>query len=340
MYKSLLAGCCLLATLLPAAAQTDPAAEQLFLQQLGQQLLLPRYQAVADSSQALADSVAQLCRQPDKAALADSRRAWLQAYRQWLAVAPLNWGPSAELRSQRLIAFRPARPALIEAAVAQQLGASAEHYEEAGAAAKGYNAIEYALYQRSAELNQPARCQWLQRNAAEIAAHTLQLLAQWQQFAASLPLSGSAGAAYASSSQPVEEVVNLTLAGLNELHKELSRLGGLKPEQIPGQRSASGKQQQLAQFSLLQAVLLGADQQGGLARLAAQQQPALAATLRQQVAAVAAGLQQLPEQLAQPDAARRAQPAVAALASLMDTLEGPLTQALDITLSFNESDGD
>ncbi|MFC3532251.1 imelysin family protein [Vogesella facilis] len=339
MPKTLPATCGLLAALLPALAAANPAAEQQFLQQLAQRELLPRYQQLNDSSRQLAASIDTLCRAPGKAAQANSRQAWLAAYSRWQALAPLNWGPTAERRSQRVIAFRPTRPALIEAAIEQQLGASAEAYEQAGSAAKGYSAIEYALYERAGQLAQPARCQWLQRNAAEIAGHTPPLLADWQRFAADLGRSGEAGAPYSNSKQPLEEVVNLTLAGLNELHKELARIGSVKPEQVIGQRSASGKQLVRAQFGLLHAVLLGGDGQGGLTLLLADK-PALASELRQRVAAVESGLQQLPDNLLQVGNGPRAAASTDALEALMDTLEGPLTQALDITLSFNESDGD
>ncbi|MEQ6290676.1 imelysin family protein [Vogesella sp. GCM10023246] len=340
MPKTLHATCWLLAGLLPAVAAANTPAEQQFLQQLTQHELLPRYHQVADSSRQLASSIDALCRTPGKAALTTSRQAWLTAYRNWQAVAPLNWGPTAERRSQRVIAFRPTRPALIEAAIGQKLGASAEGYEQAGAAAKGYNAIEYTLYDSASQLSQPARCQWLQRNAAEIASHTPVLLADWQRFAADLTRSGETGAPYSNSKQPLEEVVNLTLAGLNELHKELARIGSVKPEQVIGQRSASGKQLVRTQFALLHAVLVGADNKSGLTLLLADKQPALAAELVSKVAAVESGLQQLPDNLVQVGNSSRAAASTDALEALMDALEGPVTQALDITLSFNESDGD
>ena len=91
----------LLAT--PLAFATSP--EQTFLDTLTAQTLLPRYATLNTQSRQLAASLQQLCQRQDGASLTAAREQWRQGYRSWMAVAPLNWGPSAELRSQRVIAF-------------------------------------------------------------------------------------------------------------------------------------------------------------------------------------------------------------------------------------------
>ena len=95
------------------------------------------------------------------------------------------------------------------------------------------------------------------KTSQEIAGHTPALLQAWQDFAANLGRSGQPGAQYANASQPLEEVINLTLAGVNEMHKEISRLPQQKPELVNAQRSGEGRALLKAQFSLLQAVLAG-----------------------------------------------------------------------------------
>jgi hypothetical protein len=332
----------LLATLLLATPLAYAAsAEQTFVDNLASQALLPRYTALAQHSQQLADSLDRLCQAPSAANLANAREQWRQSYRRWMAVAPLNWGPTAELRSQRLIAFKPTRIALIEQAVSENLGRSKDSYDEAGAAAKGFSAIEYQLFTRQQDLTDATRCAWLQQNGQEIATHTPVLAQAWQDFAANVGRSGQAGALYANAAQPLEEIVNLTLAGVNEMHKELSRLPQQKPELVNAQRSGEGKALLKAQFSLLQTVLTGSDGQHGIAGLlAAKGQPAQTKALQDASRSVAAALEKLPENLAQNGHSGREKPAVQALEKLLGQIEGPLAHTLDITLSFNETDGD
>ena len=336
MSRHLLAGL-LLAT--PLAFAASP--EQTFLDTLTAQTLLPRYATLDTQSRQLAASLQQLCQRQDAASLTAAREQWRQGYRSWMAVAPLNWGPSAELRSQRVIAFKPTRVALVEQAVSDDLGRSQGSYDEAGAAAKGFTAIEYLLFEQQKPLTDPKRCRWLQRTGREIAEHTPTLLKNWQDFAANVGRSGQDGALYAKPAQALEEVVNLTLAGVNEMHKELSRLQQQKPELVTAQRSGDGKALVKAQFTLLQAVLTGPDGQSGIAALlAAKGQPAQAKALADATRAVAPALDKLPDNLARVGNSGREKPAVQALEKLLAQIEGPLAHTLDITLSFNESDGD
>ena len=332
----------LLATLLLAAPLAHAtSAEQSFIDSLARHTLLPRYTALSQQSQALNRSLTQLCQDNSAANLASAREQWRQSYRSWMAVAPLNWGPTAELRSQRVIAFKPARPALIEQAVSENLGRSKDSYEEAGAAAKGFAAIEYQLFAQQKNLGDAARCAWLQQNGQEIASHTPPLAQAWQDFAAKLSRSGQAGAQYTNASQPLEEVINLTLAGVNEMHKEISRLPQQKPELVNAQRSGEGRALLKAQFSLLQAVLTGSQDHPGInSLLQAKGQPAQAKALQDATLAVAAALDKLPENLAKNGNSGREKPATQALEKLLAQIEGPVAHTLDITLSFNESDGD
>jgi predicted lipoprotein len=258
-----------------------------------------------------------------------------------MRVAALNWGPTAQLRSQRTIAFKPTRTALVDSAVSRSAAHEADVFDTTGTAAKGYTAIEYLLYRPAASLATPGVCTWLQRNADDIGEHSAELQRQWQRFAARIS-AGESADDLPSSQQALEEIINLTLAGNNELHKELSRLSSQKPELVSGQRSHSGKRLLQAQFDLLQQLLIGGKGKDfALAQLLEQvRQPALAQQLRQRVAAVGKGLAQLPDNLVQVGRSGKEKAAVQALAALLTLLEGPVADSLDITLSFNESDGD
>lgn len=333
------------ALLLAGAAHADTAAPRdatsRYVQYVLNDTLLPRYQQLATANRELASKLQQSCTQPGDAGLATVRQHWQQAYGSWMRVAALNWGPTAQLRSQRTIAFKPTRTALVDSAVSRSAALEADVFDTTGTAAKGYTAIEYLLYRPAASLATPGVCAWLQRNADDIGEHSAELQRQWQRFAARIA-AGESADDLPSSQQALEEIINLTLAGNNELHKELSRLSSQKPELVSGQRSHSGKRLLQAQFDLLQQLLVGGNGKDfALAQLLAQgPQPALAQQLRQRVAAVGKGLAQLPDNLVQVGRSGKEKAAVQALAALLTLLEGPVADSLDITLSFNESDGD
>lgn len=328
----------LLASTVHADTAAPPDATPRYVQYVLNDTLLPRYRQLADANRALASQLQQSC---DDAGLAAVRQQWQQAYGSWMRVAALNWGPTAQLRSQRTIAFKPTRTALVDSAVSRSAALEADVFDTTGTAAKGYTAIEYLLYRPAASLATPGVCIWLQRNADDIVEHSAELQRQWQRFAARIA-AGETADDLPSIQQALEEIINLTLAGNNELHKELSRLSSQKPELVSGQRSHSGKRLLQAQFDLLQQLLIdGKRKDFALAQLLAQgPQPALAQQLRQRVAAVNKGLTQLPDDLAQVGRSGKEKAAVQALAALLTLLEGPVADSLDITLSFNESDGD
>lgn len=333
------------ALLLAGAAHADTAAPRdatsRYVQYVLNDTLLPRYQQLAAANRALASQLQHSCARPDDVGLTAVRQHWQQAYGSWMRVAALNWGPTAQLRSQRTIAFKPTRTALVDSAVSRSAAQEADVFDSTGTAAKGYTAIEYLLYRPAASLATPGVCAWLQRNADDIGEHSAELQRQWQRFAARIA-AGESADDLPSSQQALEEIINLTLAGNNELHKELSRLSSQKPELVSGQRSHSGKRLLQAQFDLLQQLLVGGNGKDfALAQLLAQgPQPALAQQLRQRVAAVSKGLARLPDNLVQVGRSGKEKAAVQALAALLTLLEGPVADSLDITLSFNESDGD
>ncbi|WP_374498312.1 imelysin family protein [Vogesella indigofera] len=333
------------ALLLAGTAHADtaapPDATPRYVQYVLNDTLLPRYQQLATANRALASQLQHSCARPDDAGLAAVRQQWQQAYGSWMRVAALNWGPTAQLRSQRTIAFKPTRTALVDSAVSRSAAHEADVFDTTGTAAKGYTAIEYLLYRPAASLATPGVCTWLQRNADDISEHSAELQRQWQRFAARIA-AGETADDLPSSQQALEEIINLTLAGNNELHKELSRLASQKPELVSGQRSHSGKRLLQAQFDLLQQLLIGGKGKDfALEQLLEQaRQPALAQQLRQRVTAVNKGLAQLPDDLVQVSRSGKEKAAVAALAALLTLLEGPIADSLDITLSFNESDGD
>lgn len=328
----------------PAALAIEPSPRDgQLLREVGETTLLPRYQQLARHSQTLSEALNTLCAAPDAQRLDAARQRWRDAYLDWMAVAPLNWGPTALARSHRQLAFQPARPDAIEQAISADAGRQPDAAQRVGAPARGLAAIEYLLWTRPAQLSQPARCAWLTQQGQDAAAHTAQLAADWREFASQLARAGQADAQlYPKASAAIEELANLLIAGINELRdKTLLKLPRLKADAVPGQRSGSSKAAVLRQFDTLRTLIRGADGKSGLADYLdhAADKPVLARQLRDSLEASRQAIAALPDPLT-PGKAGAGQAAAQALKHTQTLLENPVTDALGITVSFNESDGD
>lgn len=342
-YVSLLLALPLL-TAAPAALAVDPGPHDgQLLREVGVDILLPRYQRLAEHSQAMSTALTRLCAAPGAEPLASARQRWRDAYLDWMAVAPLNWGPTALARSHRQLAFQPTRPDAIEQAVSADAGRDADAAQRIGVAAKGLAAIEYLLWIRPAQLSQPARCAWLARQGEEAAEHTAQLAREWRDFADELARAGQTDAKlYPKAMTAIEELANLMIAGTNELRdKTLLRLPRLKADAVPGQRSGSSKAAVQRQFDTLRTLARGGDGKSGLASYLDQaaDKPVLARQLRESLEASHQAIAALPDPLT-PGKPGAGQAAARALKNTQTLLENPVTDALGITVSFNESDGD
>jgi predicted lipoprotein len=331
---------------LPAAAATveQEAATQRLLAEWAVSPLLSNVQRFAERSAALAPAFNRLCSAPGNAAqLKAARAVWQQAYLAWMPVANFNWGPTALRRTGRQLAFRPARPELIQAAIAADAGRKVEAWDKIGVPAKGFAAMEQLLHKDSAKLKQPAACAYLVRLGTEAGDEARGLAADWPAFAAELKHAGySSSIAYPKASAALSEMVNLLIAASTELgEKTLGKISKQKQDAVLGVNSGSGRALVAAQWTGLATVVAGSNNQGGLATLleAAYEKPVLARQLRDVIAEGRQAIAALPANLgdAKPAALERAH---AAVAKLQDLLETPTAQALDLTVSFNESDGD
>lgn len=92
--------------------------------------------------------------------LAQGRQAWQKAVEAWARLSTVAVGPVNERRSVRRIDFLPVRPARIAEAVAQ-----GQDTELAGAAAKGFGAMEWLLW---AAPRDEAHCAYALRVAREV----------------------------------------------------------------------------------------------------------------------------------------------------------------------------
>jgi len=146
------------------------SAEQ-FAHALHHDFTAPRATAFATAARTLEASTAAWCASvpaPPATALRDAARArWIEAMVEWTRLSAVMVGPLVERKSARAIDFAPARPALIERAIAAEPhGAGA--MEQVGGPAKGFGALEWLLWTRPAVPGAPA-CGYAVEVAADIA---------------------------------------------------------------------------------------------------------------------------------------------------------------------------
>lgn len=160
----------------PAAAQTAVpyySAGQ-FATGLYRDLGLPLARGFASDSAALQGAVAALCAADPAAApaaaaaLEGARAQWLKTLGGWETLTAVAVGPVIARRSLRAIDFQPARPRLIERAIAAAPKTAAD-MERVGAPAKGFPALEWLLWAQPIQPATPA-CDYASQVAREIDA--------------------------------------------------------------------------------------------------------------------------------------------------------------------------
>lgn len=137
-------------------------------------------QHFATQAQMLVRAASDYCAQPN--APERLHRQWINTLMSWQTLATPALGPVLQRRSQRQIDFWPARPALLDKALARQPQTLAE-LTSIGSPAKGFPALEALLYRQS--LTPAALCPYIVLLAQGIEAEAMALhaeLAQWATF--------------------------------------------------------------------------------------------------------------------------------------------------------------
>jgi len=298
----------------------------------------------------LRDAVTALCAEPAAAErLTAARTAWRQTAiaLRYLEAWPL--GPTLEARALPRMDFWPTRVPQIDAAVADQ-GRGTLDLTRVGVTARGLPALEYLLFDTgrgTPALASAAHCQYAQRLAGEVAELTAELQAAWTQWSSSAALADPEKARAL-----VGDTLNVVVAALNGMRaRKLAR-----PATAPGQpppaptweawRSGATRDHLLATLAGVRAVLVGDEAAnsstsapGLLALLRSRGQAALAQQLADRLGAAEAAVKALPPDPSRASA-RAYSGALQALAQLQEGLAGDAATALQVTMGFNDSDGD
>lgn len=172
---------------LACASSSAPApAKQDVLAHLADEVIVPRYQAAAETLNQLQAALRVLCAQANLTHLASARSAWRDAREAWMRVQAMTFGPATARRSRSLVAWHPIDPERIERALQTREAVTPEDVREYFAATqRGLGTIEYLIFQDDGAVLSHAgsaeavHCPYL-TSVGDAAAQEMQaVLAQW-----------------------------------------------------------------------------------------------------------------------------------------------------------------
>jgi predicted lipoprotein len=340
LWAALAAVC--LAPLAPSVHAATPGnATTAFVEGVLRQQVLPQLQGFSRAAAAL---VATCERWSTRSAAqrAPARLAWQDALVAWARLSTLLVGPLVERRSPRRIDFAPTRALQVLQAI-ERNPRSAEDMERIGAAAKGFGALEWLLWDPKAPGDEDAR-RYAVMLAREIAAEAEALSHDFAQMLARPRTSEN-------TRELLAQILNQWVGGAEQL-----RMQGLqRPSQgadgkpaapLPRALSGAAAAERQARWQVLAAVLVppgdpppawnpGVSSPTLDQLLQAEGHEALANNLRAAVPRADAALR---------DAAGNQKPAMQAAARTLAVLKGVVefdaAPALDVQIGFSDSDGD
>lgn len=317
---------------------------------LADEVIVPAYERLATSTEALAGATAELCSTLDPDDLAAARRALEEARADWSYSEAMWVGPVMERRSWAVIDW-PISPSEIEDLIADT--AVEIDYDRLarriGADQRGLGAVDYLLGPPGAgagaldDLADPRRCAYL-AGVAEVAAVEAALLpADWT---ADFEGEGPYRAVFVDpDGSGLDDVVNDAVFLLEaitdlELGAALGEMGReADPSRIGEGPAGLGAADLADRLEGLRAVLIGPDDAGGLSPLLGDDLTGrLAARFASAAAAVAAIEPPLLDAVA--TSPQTVSAARAAIKDLQITIVTEVVSRLGVTIGFSDADGD
>ncbi|MCQ0094174.1 imelysin family protein [Roseovarius sp. M141] len=330
-----------LALFLPAAAGAQ-SADDVVGRAVGDHML-PRYVALAETGGALAKAAQSDCA-PDAPAL---RAAYHTAFDAWISVSHLRFGPSETGDRAFALAFWPDTRGLTPRSLhgliadADPVADSADAYSDVSIAARGYYALEFMLYDAGTQALGDAayRCQLVQVMAADIAALSQDILADWQGGYGDTMQNTGADSPYRTPDEAVQELFKALTYGLQftadtRLGRPLGTFDAPHPKRAEAWRSGRP----------LRNVVLSLETLADLAAILAQRDPALAATLQDAFQVALSDAAALDDPLfagvADPNGRLRVESLQQSIGHIREVVRDDLGPELGVVSGFNAMDGD
>lgn len=338
----------------------------LILEDLAYAVAVPQYQAMTGAFADLQGATAAFCAARDAAGLETARAAWRHAMETWLTASTVDLGPIGDDNRSLRIEFWPDANNNVPRAVDQMLqrddALSAEILARQSVAAQGLPALERLLFDPEIDTltaftsgeRAARRCVYAQAIAGNLLAIAQQVEAGWTAdggYAAQLASAGRGSNVFATRESAIDEVVNGLVTTLSVVrgNRIADSLGGdTAAEAKPFRAESVASGNSLANISaVLRGVAssLGAGPQFGFQHyLQDSNRDALAAQLFGEIDTLQSLAVSIPVPLAdavQDDAQRpRVVEMLDHATTLTKLVETDLSQAMDVTIGFNENDGD
>lgn len=314
---------------------------------LADEVIVPAYERLAVSTEALAGATAELCSTLDPDDWAAARRALGEARADWSYSEAMWVGPVMERRSWAVIDW-PISPSEIEDLIADP-AVEIDHDRLArriGADQRGLGAVDYLLGPPDAavdDLADPRRCAYLAGTAEVAAAEAALLPADWTD---DFEGEGPYRAVFADpDGSGLDDVVNDAVFLLEaitdlELGAALGEMGReADPSRIGEGPAGLGAADLADRLEGLRAVLIGSDDAGGLSPLLGDDLTGrLAARFASAAAAVAAIEPPLLDAVA--TSPQTVSAARTAIKDLQITVVTEVVSRLGVTIGFSDADGD
>lgn len=352
--RSLIASAVLLATL--AACASDGPGEAETLASVTDNVIVPRYEALASETDALRGAIATACASPSGATLTAARDAWRRAVAAWAQSEASGVGPAQDRRSASRIAWPIVQPERIDALIADRPDITADAAgSEISSTQRGLWAIEHVLFAADAPAGLASgsgRCAYLAAVAQVAADEAAALLDEWRvakdgggppykdyftaRFAQGLITSDAVAELVRTQVFLIRTIVDMRLAGAMGLRGEPD------PSAIPGGAAENALADLRNQIEGMRAVYEGAADGHGLSALVAPRSADADSRVRERFAASSAAMDALGAPLRQATAQRspEAQALLQALMDLQTTLSTEVVSLLGVSVGFSDADGD
>ncbi|PVA05276.1 imelysin family protein [Thalassorhabdomicrobium marinisediminis] len=324
--------------LTPLAALSAPSTGQIV-----QEHILPRFEALTETADILAQAAQDDC-QPASAPL---RAAYHDAFDAWISASHLRFGPTEVDDRAFALAFWPdsrgATPRVLSGLIAAEdpVAMDPEDYAEVSIAGRGFYALEALLFDDrfTGDDHAEYRCTLVQTITADIAQLSADIEQDWRDDYAEVITTPGPDAPYRSDEEALQELLRALSQGLQLTHD--SRLGrplGSFDQPRPMRAEARRSERSARHVRLSLAALRD------LALYLAAEDDALAQRLGEQFDTALARLDALADPtfagVADPQTRLKIEVLQQDVNAIRDTVQQELGPTLGVAAGFNALDGD